>query len=303
MRFDKKKGVPMGLLFITVAIIFFIIGIYHFYQGNYYTEITRSGQIDPVQLGILIAQLLVFLAIAYQGHAIYAQNQTIKDHFKIQRQPVVVVSDIEPTVMANENLQEKIDKTDEFIIKVIFQNIGETPALVDYIRLKIFCGYFSKGREKLDFHLDDMVAERQKKRFVYDEEVPVTIAERFKDSVFSPNQKIPYTTMVNALELMNNIRSYTTLREAPIYIECEVHYYSIDRSETYWYNCIYELQWPKTTHTVIYSIMKKSNIKNEPLHLTYGELVSNVSERQKVNIVIDAIKNGDKDLQKIINFD
>jgi hypothetical protein len=302
MRFDKKKGVPMGLLFIIVAIIFFIIGIYNFYQGSYYPEIIRSGQIDYIQLGILIAQLLVLIAISYQGYAIFAQNQTIKDHFKIQRRPVVVVSDIEPTVL-EKNLQEKIDETDEFIIRVIFKNIGETPALVDYIRIKIFCGYFLKDGDKLGFHIYDMVGEAPKKPFVFDEEVPVTIAELFKDSVFSPTQKIPYTTMVNALELMNNIRSYTTIREAPIYIECEVHYSSIDRSEIYWYNCIYELQWPKTTHTVIYSVMKKSNVKNEPIHLTYGELVSNVSKRQKVNIVIDAIKNGDKDLQKIINFD
>ncbi|MEI8173591.1 MAG: hypothetical protein WCH07_08935 [Deltaproteobacteria bacterium] len=245
-------------------------------------------------------QIAIFVAIFLQALFLFYQNHTLNAHFQIQQRPVVVVSDIKSIVLSEENLQSKIGNADEFIINITFKNIGQSPAFVEYVKVKIFYGYFFKDGDNVRFHINAMAGGQQSTPLIsYTEEVPLGSLILFKDSIFSPNQQESYSTMVDAKELMDNIRHYTTSREAPIFIECEMKYSSsIDKTDTYWYNCIYELQWPLAKHITIYSLLKESNSKDKPLHLTLAQLVQTVAERQQVKSVITALKSGGKDMQE-----
>jgi len=250
---------------------------------------------DKVQVGILIA-------IFFQGGVLLWQTNTIRTHFKIQQRPIVGVLDVEPIVLGNRNLQSEIESEDEFIISVIFKNIGKSPAFVNYLKVKIFYGFFLGTKEKPCFRIGSMTGQGTKQSAILSEEVGVRNVEFFKDSILFPNQTTAYTTMVDAKKLMENIRFYTASREAPIYIECEVSYSPINKSKKYWYNCSYELQWPLAKRITIYSHINKSNAKPEPIHLTYFELLSAVAQRQKVKPVIDALTSG-KDPKEFFKCD
>jgi hypothetical protein len=252
---------------------------------------------DKVQIGILIA---IFL----QAFLLFYQIYTLSNHFKIQQRPIVGVSNIESVVLGNKILQSEIEENDELLIKIIFKNIGESPAFVNYLKIKVFYGYFLKNNEKPCFHTHALYGSVLKKSsYPLGEEVPIESSEFFKNSVLNPNQTTEYITMDDAKKLMDRIRSYTTNREAPIFIECEVSYSDILKSDHYWYNCVYELQWPAAKHITIFSNLSISNADDHPIHLTYGQLLEKVAKRQKVKPVMDAIIKGAEDLSKIVNFD
>jgi hypothetical protein len=267
-------------------------------RNNLFRKIARifKGKWNPdyIQIGIL-------LAIFIQAFIFIWQTATIKNHFAIEQRPIIIVAGIETNVPVNENLQQNIGAGDEFIITIKYQNIGKSSAYVDYVRVKIFYGFFLRNGNNLCFGIKDLAGQHQNKLLSLDKEVPVGNPEMFRESIVLPNQILQYQTMDDAIELMNNIRAYTSSREAPIFVECEVRYSTIDRSEDYWYNCIYELQWPSAKHITIYSMMIKSNMKDEPLHLTYAGLLRIVAERQKIRNVIDALDNGGKNLDQILN--
>ncbi len=56
-------------------------------------------------------------------------------------------------------------------------------------------------------------------------------------------------------------------------------------------------------HITIYSILRRSNIDNKPIHLTYHNFLKLVAQRQKVKPVIDAMTKGGDALRKILNCD
>jgi len=249
-------------------------------------------------------QICILIAIFLQVVVLTFQTCTMSNHFKIQQRPIVGVSEIESVVLGNKTLQSEIEKDDELLIKIIFKNIGESPAFVNYLKIKVFYGYFLKNNEKLCFHTHALYGSVLKRSsYSLGEEVPIESSEFFKNSVLYPNQTTEYTTMDDAKKLMDRIRSYTTSREAPIFIECEVSYSDILKSDHYWYNCVYELQWPAAKHITILSNLRISNADDHPIHLTYGQLLELVAERQKVKPVMDAIIKGTEDLSKIVNFD
>lgn len=253
---------------------------------------------DKVQIGILI---VIFI----QAAGLIWQTYTLNDHFKIQQRPVVGVSDIKRQVLGNKTLQSEIGGGDELLINVIFKNIGESPAFVNYFKVKIFYGYFYGDKENPCFQLVSLYGKNSDSVAVFDlsKEVPIESGVFFIDSVLLPNQTTDCSTMVDAKQLMGQIRSFTTSREAPIFIECEASYTGIDTSEQYWYNCLYELQWVAAKHITIYSNLIKSNADKKPIHLTSGRLLEIVAERQKAETVINALKEGGNTLKKIINCD
>ncbi|NQT68394.1 MAG: hypothetical protein HQ552_02310 [Desulfobacteraceae bacterium] len=260
-------------------------------------NLKKSPTSDKVQTGILIA---IFL----QAFVLIIQTCSISNHFKIQQRPIVGISEIQPVVLSNNDLQNEIVAGDEFLINVISKNIGESPAFVKYIKVKIFYGYFFKNQEKLHFCTTDLLGESHKYgSFLMDQEVPSVNNVIFKESVLFPNQTTKYTTMVDAKKLLERIRSYTTLREAPIFIEYEANYFSMDKRDQYWYNGLYELQWPKAKHITIYSHLIKSNAEDKPIHLTNALLLEVVAERQRVKTVVNALSQGGKNLNKIVTFD
>jgi hypothetical protein len=284
----KEKRMEMGIILILVSVVLFIIGIYILPYRN------------DTWLKNEYIQIAIFVAIFFQGLFLYHQTQTLKEHFQIQQRPVLVVSDIESKVLSEGNLQSKIVDTDEFIINVAFKNIGQSPAFVEYVKVKIFYGYFFKNGDEVRFRINGMAGGKQSTPLIsYAEEVPLGSLILFNNSIFSPNQQETYSTMVDAKELMDNIRLYTTSREAPIFIECEMKYSSsINKTDTYWYNCIYELQWPLAKHITIYSLLKESNSKDKPLHLTLAALIKAVAERQKVDSVTKALNKGGEVLKE-----
>ncbi|PKN70027.1 MAG: hypothetical protein CVU54_08335 [Deltaproteobacteria bacterium HGW-Deltaproteobacteria-12] len=277
----------MGIIIVLISVVLFVIGIALFQYRN--DSFLKNEHI----------QILIFIAIFCQALFLYYQNQTLKDHFRIQQRPVVVVSDIKSIVLSDGNLQTKIVDTDEFLVNITFKNIGQSPAFVDYVKVKVFYGYFLRDGDEVRFRLQNLTGTQTMPHKSLAEEVPFSSLTIFKDSIFSPNQQESYSTMVDAKKLMDNIRRYTTSREAPIFIECEMKYSSsIDKTETYKYNCIYELQWPEAKHINIYSLLNGSNSKNEPLHLTLAGLIQIVAERQKVESVTKALESGGEVLKK-----
>lgn len=288
--FLNKKNMEkiMGIIFILISVVLLVVGLY-LYLHNTNMNWLKS---EYILFGTLVAIFLQALILLHQ-------TETLKNHFKIQQRPVLVVSDIESKVFSEGNLQSKIVDTDEFIINITFKNIGQSPAFIEYVKVKIFYGYYLKDGDNIRFRISDMASQQSVPYISYTEEVPVGSLILFKDSIFSPNQQESYSTMVDAKKLIENIRRYTTSREAPIFIECEMKYSSsIDKAETYWYNCIYELQWPEAKHITIYSLLKKSNSKDNPIHLTLVQLVQTVAERQRVKPVITALESGGKDMQE-----
>lgn len=250
-------------------------------------------------------QIFILIAIFIQAFTLIWQTKTLDDQFKIQQRPVVGVSDIKRNVLGNKTLQSEIGQGDELLINVIFKNIGESVAFVKYIKVKIFYGYFYGDKENPCFKLVSLYGKNSNNvvRFNISKEVPIESDVFFIDSVLLPNQTTDCSTMVDAKQLMSQIRAFTTSREAPIFIECEVSYTGIDVSKQYWYNCQYDLQWVAAKHITIYSNLIKSNADKKPIHLTSGELLKKVAERQKAKKVIDALKEGGNALKKIFNCD
>ncbi|MDO9528348.1 MAG: hypothetical protein Q7J27_04220 [Syntrophales bacterium] len=239
---------------------------------------------DNVQIGILIV-------IAAQVGVLIWQTGTLKDHFKIQQRPFVGVSEIRSVVLGDNTLQSEIGGSDELLITVVFKNIGKSCAFVKYIKVKMFYGYFHGDKKKPSFRIVSLFGKTSKSSTPVsnvNKEVPIESIVCFKDSVLFPNQTTDSSTMVDAKQLMDQIRAFTSSREAPIFIECEVSYTDIDKSEQCWYNCLYELQWVAAKHITIYSNLIRSNVDNKPIHLTYRNFFNLVAQRQKVKPAIDA---------------
>jgi len=250
---------------------------------------------DWIQIGILSA-------IFVQAFFLMSQTNSLKDHFKIQQRPIVGVSEIKPVVLGDRILQSEIVGEDELLIHVIFKNIGVSPAFIRYLKVKIYYGYFFGNKENPSFGIRDLCGGTLKKNsFLPHKEVSTKNVEFSNEVVLFPNQTTEYTTMVAARELMDQIREYTTSREAPILIECEASYTDINKSDQYWHNCIYELQWPLAKHITIYSSLIKSNADDKPIHLTNGQLYTLVAHRQNVESVIDASKPSGKEVDQITN--
>lgn len=265
---------------------------------------------DAVQICILIAiafQAYFLLkqtsAIRQQTSAMEKQLSAMKDHFRIQQRPIVGVSDIRPEVLVDRTLQNEIVPGDELLIHVVFKNIGESPAFIHYLKVKIYCGYFLKNENGSPcFVIHDLCGGGPKEETIsLSEELPSENVTFLKDSVLFPNQTTEYTTMTDAKKLMDRIRAYTSSWEAPIIIECEASYTDIDRKEQYWHNCAYELQWPAAKHITIYSMLRKSNAENKSIHLTYGDVMKLVAKRQRIKNVVDTLEKGGNDLNRVIN--
>jgi len=184
------------------------------------------------QLLVLIVQIFVLIVIAVQVYyfssqtsAMEKQLSAMEKHFKIQQRPIVGVSEIKPVVLGDRILQSEIVGEDELLIHVIFKNIGVSPAFIRYLKVKIYYGYFFGNKENPSFGIRDLCGGTPKKNsFLPHEEVPTKNHKFSDDVVLFPNQTTEYTTMVAARGLMDQIREYTTSREAPILIECEASY-------------------------------------------------------------------------------
>ena len=233
---------------------------------------------DKIQTGILIV-------LAIQAGVLIWQTSSLRNHFAIEQRPIVV-SDVRSAVLGGKEFQDDITPGDEFVINVTTKNIGKSPAYIKYIKVKAFTACFIKEQDQLNFQIWDFVTKlASREKINAKDKYHTETVTYFIDSVLSPNQETKYETMVDAKQLIEKIRSYTTTREAPIFVEYEVCYLSmIDKKKQYWHNSIYEIQFPQATHIKIYTLPIVSNIENKPLHLSNHKLLKIVAERQQVKL-------------------
>jgi hypothetical protein len=213
--------------------------------------------------------------------------------FNTERRPVVGVFAVSPRIGGSPEKQEAVKKTDELIIDVDIRNGGLSAAKIKLAQVRGYYAFFSKdeaGKPERNFHDLSLKDSYKITKIEPGKDVPANYIPVMKESNLLPGQSVQYQFMLDAKDVMEETRAFTTSREAAIFIEVSVVYTNLS-GERYWYNSIHQIGWPKAQHNTFQVSLIKSNEEEQPLYMTQGHLFDATAQRQHVQELIQAQKS------------
>jgi len=256
-------------LLLTIAIISLALIICLFIWNDKF----KFPVSDIIQFGVLIILIGTLTA------SIYDTN--------LRQRPFVGVSEIPITVLSNKTEFSKINNDDEFLVKIVFENKGLSPAYITSIRAKIFYGLISTNNEgKFNGVTVSTIlsAYTGTKPFDIksdiDKEIPVTWVDLFSEITLLPNHSSEFPYLFNAGALKSEI-FIGKMECNPVFTEVIICYNDIHGAR-YQSNSIFKLVWYRANHIALsFSLVRSSDsFVHKPL--TYGQFLGTTAKTQGV---------------------